>query len=194
VIRVLIVDDHPPIQAGLRLLLRSEPGIVPVATAGTGDEAYERATRGDVDVALLDFHLPDTNGIALCQRLRKLPAAPSVLLYSAFADERLALPAVLAGAHGVLSKGAMSERLFEAIRETARDRYSRPAAADAALLGMARDRVPLEDLPVLGMAADGTDPSEIGAVLGMSVEDVDERLARIVENLTAPVVKAVTAG
>lgn len=191
VIRVLLVDDHPPIRAGLQALLRCEPGLVPVAAAETGEEALDRAGRGDVDVVLLDFHLPDTNGVALCRAVRRLPNPPAVLLYSAFADDRLALPAMLAGAWSVLSKGAPADELFEAIREAARGRGTPRRTPDAELLGAARDRVALEDLPVLGMAADGTAPAEIGDVLRMPAEEVEERLERIVDELTAFVTDAV---
>jgi len=185
VIEVLIADDHAAVRAGLVALLRLEPGLVPVAAATTGAEAVERARTRRPDVALLDYHLPDMDGLAVCSRIRALDDAPQVVIYSAFADERLALPATLLGAQAILSKEASTEALFDTLRTAAASR-SEPSVAPS-LLATARESIPLDDMPVLGMLADGTPVTEIAEVLSVSVAEIELRRESIINRLKAGV-------
>src|SRR5689334_15494390 len=104
-IRVAIADDHPAVRVGLQAALRAEPGLVPVGMAGTPAELEPLLYRTRPDVVLLDYHLPNADGLTICRRLKADPPAPAVLLYSAFADESLTVPALVAGADGIVHKG-----------------------------------------------------------------------------------------
>ena len=79
-IRVLVVDDHPAVLTGLVVALRGEPGIVPIAGVATSEEALSEARRFDIDLALVDYHLPDSDGLTLCQELKALDPPPKVLV------------------------------------------------------------------------------------------------------------------
>ena len=177
VIRVLVADDHPAVRAGLVALLRLEPGLVPIAAASNGSEAIEGHRARASDVALVDYHLPDMDGLALCRHLHAEPVPPRVVLYSAFADERLALPAALLGVYAVLPKTIPSDDLFEMIRSAARG--DRALTISPSLLSAARGAVDLDDLPILGMLADRTKPDEIGSVLGLPPEEIERRIDHI---------------
>jgi DNA-binding NarL/FixJ family response regulator len=126
-IRVLVVDDHPVLRAGLEAVLRSEPGFVCVGTAGDGHELLAGLRRTRPDVVLLDWRLNGEDGVALCRQLRAETAPPEVVLYTASADENLYTAAAAAGAHAVVEKGADIDQLFDALRLAVRDR--RVAAA-----------------------------------------------------------------
>ena len=115
-IRVLVVDDHPVLRAGLEAVLRSEPGFVCVGTAGDGHELVAMLRRTRPDVVLLDWRLGDDDGVALCGMLRAEPAPPEVVLYTAKADTDLLVAAEAAGAHAVVEKGANIDELFDALR------------------------------------------------------------------------------
>jgi DNA-binding NarL/FixJ family response regulator len=180
-ISVLVADDHPAIRAGLVALLRLEPGLVPVAAATTAAEALDSAHARAPTVALVDYHLPDMDGLTLCHRLRSEPDSPQVIIYSAFADERLALPAALLGANAVLPKTTPSDELFHVIRSAARG--ERNLTISPALLTAARGAVGLDDLPILGMLADDTPPTQIAAVLGLTTEAIERRIDEIVDVL-----------
>ena len=129
-IRVAIADDHHAVRRGLHAAIRSEPGLVPVGAASDGGSLAPLLHSTDPDVLLLDYHLPDTDGLTLCRRIKADPPAPAVILYSGFADDSMTVPALVAGADGVVHKGVPARELFEAIRVVAgggtlRDRITR---------------------------------------------------------------------
>ena len=180
-IEVLIVDDHPAVRAGLVALLRLEPGLVPIAAVSNGADAIASARSRRPTVALVDYHLPDADGLSVCREIRTLPDPPAVVIYSAFADDLLALPAALVGAHAVISKSLPSDGLFEVLRSAAQGRHS--LLKDPRLLASAQRSVSVEDMPVLGMLADETPLDEIAAVLDLPLEEVERRMERILQSL-----------
>ena len=115
-IRVLVVDDHPVLRAGLEAVLRAEPGFVCVGTAADGHEMLASLRRTRPDVVLLDWRRGGEDGVALCRTLRVEPAPPEVVLYTAAADDDLEAEAKAAGAHAVIEKSALIDDLFDALR------------------------------------------------------------------------------
>ncbi|HEV2062223.1 MAG TPA: response regulator transcription factor [Solirubrobacteraceae bacterium] len=192
-IRVLVVDDHPAMQAGLTAVLRTEPGFVPVGAVETEFELWPALTRTRPDVVLLDYHLPPSDGLALCRRIKRTLPPPAVLLFSAYADANLAIAARLAGADGLVNKGAAATELHDAIRTVAKGRPVMPAV-DRELLAAAGERLPDEDLPILGMALDGTPHSEIAQTLRLDGEELGARLDRMIERLKVEVPNGETSG
>lgn len=185
-IRMLLVDDHPALRTGLTAVLRAEPGLVPLGTAASEEELWPALTRTRPDVVLLDYHLPPADGLVLCRRMKRTMPPPRVLLYSAYADASLVIPAVLAGADGVVNKGAPANELYDAIRTVARgERVMPPITAE--LLEAARARLDDEDLPVLMMALDGTTEAEIGRTIGATPEETAHRLDRMISRLKVEV-------
>ncbi len=154
-IRMLLVDDHPALRTGLTAVLRAEPGLVPLGTAASEDELWPALNRTKPDVVLLDYHLPPADGLVLCRRIKRTMPPPAVLLYSAYADASLVIPALLAGADGVVNKGAPANELYDAIRTVARGEKVMPPITRE-LLDSAQGRLDPEDIPVLMMALDGT--------------------------------------
>lgn len=181
-IRLLIVDDHPAMRAGLTAVLRAEPGIVPLGTASSEEDLGSMLSRTRPDVVLLDYHLPGADGLKLCRRMKRDPAAPAVLLYSAYADSAMVVPAILAGADGLLNKSAPAPELFNALRAVARgDRVLPPVPRE--LLEAAGTRVDAEDLPILAMMVDGTSPSEVAETLRVDPREIARRLDVMIERL-----------
>jgi DNA-binding NarL/FixJ family response regulator len=125
-IRVMVVDDHPVLRAGLEAVLRSEPGFVCVGTAADGHQMVALLRRTRPDVVILDRRLGREDGVALCASLRAEPAPPEVVLYTANDDPGLGELARAAGAHAVVGKTAKIDNLFDALRLAVR---SRSAAA-----------------------------------------------------------------
>jgi DNA-binding NarL/FixJ family response regulator len=177
-IRVLIVDDHLALRAGLSAVLGSEPGIVPLATAASEEELWPALQRTRPDVVVLDYHLPGEDGLAICRHIKRTMPPPGVLVYSAYADAALAIPAALAGADGVVHKGAPALELYEAIRLVARGERVRPPLSRE-LLNDASARLHPDDLPVLGMALDDTPHPEIAAALQLAPNELDARIDRM---------------
>lgn len=176
------MDDHVAVRAGLVAVLRSEPGVVPVTAAGTAAEALKLIGRHSVDVAVLDYHLPDGDGLRLSITLKSRPDPPRVLIYSAFAEQGLAVAATVARADGLLDKTAPVDRLFDALRLVARGEPVMPPVSRE-LMEACAARLDAADLPILGMALDRTPPSEMAAALRVDEARIGQRLMVIAERL-----------
>ena len=185
-IRILLVDDHPALRAGLTAVLRAEPGLVPLGTAADEEELWPALHRTKPDVVILDYHVPPADGLHLCRRIKRGIPAPAVLLYSAYADASLVIPSLLAGADGVMNKGAPANELYDAIRTVARgERVIPPLSRE--LLDDANARLNPDDIPILGMALDGTSEGDIARTLGLSGEEMTRRMDRMISTLKVEV-------
>jgi DNA-binding NarL/FixJ family response regulator len=119
-IRVLVVDDHPVLRAGLEAVLRAEPGFRCVGGAGDGQSMWTLLRRTRPDVVVLDHRLGDEDGIELCRAVRAEPEPPSVLLYTADPSPSLKSAALAAGAAALVDKAIDVSVLFDAIRVAGR--------------------------------------------------------------------------
>jgi DNA-binding NarL/FixJ family response regulator len=120
VIRVLIVDDHPVLRAGLEAILRTEPGLVPVGAAEDGPGLWTLLRRMEPDVVVLDRHLGPEDGLQLCAAVRADPEAPAVVMYTVDPSEALREEAIAAGASAIVDKAASPSVLFDALRVAGR--------------------------------------------------------------------------
>ena len=109
-IRTLIVDHHPALRAGVKVVLEAERDMVVVGDTGTLDELLPLLRRTRPDVVLLDCHPPMVADLRACRLVKCLLPAPRVLIYSAYADERLRVAARVAGADGLLDKNSSRAR------------------------------------------------------------------------------------
>lgn len=184
--RVAIVDDHAAIRLGLESAITSEPGLACVAVAADGEQLLALLSHARPDVVVLDYHLPRMNGLALCRRLKAGVPPPAVLLYSAYADAALVVPALVAGADGIVAKGAPARELLAAIHAVARG-DSRLPALSPELLEVAGAALDVDDLPILGMLVDGTSRREIVATLHCSPQELEQRVGRMLARLRVPV-------
>jgi DNA-binding NarL/FixJ family response regulator len=166
VTRVAIIDPQPALRAGLAVLLRAEPGLVPVTDTV------------DADVVLLD-HTLVPEGLSLCRSL-----SARVILYSTDEDPALPVLARVAGACGVVDKTASPEVLFEAIRRVGRGGETLPPVTPRAL-ETAGERVAPEDLAIIAMLVDGTEPHEVADVLRIGRVGATRRFERVLARLAA---------
>jgi DNA-binding NarL/FixJ family response regulator len=180
VIRIAIVDPQPAVRAGLETLLRSEPGLVPVGTAGGGDEALELVARTVPDLVLLEPLLGTGDGLQLIRRITGAEDAPRVVAYTEIGDPALEIALRVAGADGLVDKTAPPEELFEALRVVARGRTSLPLVTPGQLRAAAA-RVESDDLALLAMLVDRTPVADVADTLRLD----RRRMARRVERLLA---------
>ena len=187
--RIAIVDPQPAARAGLAMLLRTEPGLVPVGIAAGVDEGAALVALQRPDVVLLELHQGDGDGLALCRRLRASELPPNVILYTAAPEPVLGLLARVAGAAGLVDKEAQPSELFEAIRAVARGGTALPRL-DVAELDAAAHRVSPDDLALLAMLADRTSPADAADALRLDERRLGRRIERLLGQLRARPVAA----
>jgi DNA-binding NarL/FixJ family response regulator len=182
VTRVAIIDSQPAVRAGLVMLLRGEPGMVPVGTAAGVTDAVELLARERPDVVLLEHHLLDGDGIGLCRRMKAEGTRTRVVIYTALPDAEVELLARVAGADGLVDKAAHPAVLFEAIRLVLRGETALPPLTREQLAAAAH-RVEPDDLALLAMLVDRTSPAEVAETLRMDRRRVAKRTERVLGRL-----------
>jgi DNA-binding NarL/FixJ family response regulator len=182
-IRVVIVDDHPALRAGLHAVLDAEPGIVFAGESGGDEESlWPAINRSRPDLILLDYHLPRGDGMQLCYRIKHNVPAPCVIVFSAYASPTLALPARLAQADGLLAKDVGARDLFHAIRAVyGGERLIPPISAT--VLEEAFERLAPEHHALVGMLLDGASEADVADTLGIERRDVRNAVHRILHAL-----------
>jgi DNA-binding NarL/FixJ family response regulator len=183
--RLLVVDDHPAVRAGLKELLDDQPDFEVVADVATAEEALAVAEREPIDAAVIDYQLGGRNGLWVSRKLKRMPDPPAVLIYSAYADGLLAAAAVVAQADGIISKGQLGSELADAIRAIPRG-HSRLRPLPPWLGEVLRRRLSDEEQSIFGMLLAGIDPDEVAATLNVSAAGLESRLGAMLRKLEAP--------
>jgi DNA-binding NarL/FixJ family response regulator len=193
-IRVLLVDDHAVMRAGLRALLSTEPDVEVVGEAATGEEGVELAMRLVPDVVVMDLSMPGMGGMAATRRIAASGLPIRVLVLTLHGEREYLLPLLEAGGAGYLTKGSADHELIEAIRVVARgDVYLDPGAARLLVTSFRVPREPERESPlsrlsarereVLTLAAEGYSSTEIGERLGISGKTVETYRERLMDKL-----------
>lgn len=196
-IRVLLVDDHPVVRAGLSAVLNTGDDIFVVARAGTGREALDILASTQVDVVVSDIQMPQMDGVELTAELGKI-GGPPVLILTTFDTENLIVAAMNAGAQGYLLKDAPPEELARAVRAV---NEGRPVMSDQVTVALTRrltqprTSLSARELEILEAVATGHTNKEIAQELFISQATVKTHLVHIfdklgVDNRTSAVAKA----
>lgn len=182
-IRVLLVDDHALVRAGIRSLLEKLTGLEVVAEAGDGLEALRLVAEYHPQVVLMDIAMPDLNGLEATRRLAKDSPDVPVIILSIYSDEEHVYQALRAGASGYLLKDAAIEELEMAIRAVAQGKtYLSPPISKPVIMEYVRRTNarpgPAEILSprqteILKLMAQGHSTKQIALELGISVKTVE---------------------
>jgi DNA-binding NarL/FixJ family response regulator len=181
-IRLLVVDDHPVVRAGMVAMLSEEPDFEIVGEAGNGAEALALVPRVHPDVVLMDLRMPVLDGAEATSRLRAEPDAPEVLVLTTYDTDADIVRAVEAGARGYLLKDAPPDVLADAIRRAARGEtvLAPPVAARLAerLRAPAAPELTAREVEVLRLVATGLSNAEVGRELFIGEATVKTHLLR----------------
>src|SRR3970282_1897702 len=115
-LRVLLVDDHEVVRAGIKSLLDAQDDIVVIGEAGTAEEGIRRVGYDEPDVVVLDVRLPDASGVEACREIRSRFPEVKVLMLTSFADEEALISAILAGASGYVLQRVKTTDIIVIIR------------------------------------------------------------------------------
>jgi DNA-binding NarL/FixJ family response regulator len=194
VIRLLLVEDHEVVRAGLRMILERKGNIEVVGEAGTLVGAVAEAGRLKPEVILMDIRLPDGSGVEMCHRIQAVSPDSRLIFLTSFPDEQAVVAAVVGGACGYLLKEVRPEALVRAIHEVAQGRSVLDPAVTQPLLNKFRGLTPpghKQDLDVLthqqekvlALVADGKINKEIAEELGLSEKTVKNYVRNIFQRL-----------
>jgi DNA-binding NarL/FixJ family response regulator len=186
-IRVLLIDDHAVVRAGLHSRLDAEGDIAVVGEAGTTESGIARARALQPDVVMMDVLMPHGSGIEAIPELARVAPAAKVLILSSQASPSTVREALTAGASGYISKGRPDADVLAAIRSVATGtRYVEPElGAQLVVADSVPELQPLSDRErdVLQLLALGYMNQEIGKKLFISVRTVDTHRAHIMRKL-----------
>jgi DNA-binding NarL/FixJ family response regulator len=192
-IRVVLVDDHAVLRAGLKALLDAEEDMVVVGEASTGEQAIEKAQQLKPAVMVMDLSMPGIGGMEAMRQINALGLGIKMLVLTMHAEEEYLLAVLEAGGSGYVRKTSADQELSHAIRTVARDEvFLYPSAAKLLLQGFKKKNEhgpdPLEKLTdrerdVLQQTVQGFSSSEIGEKLFISPKTVDTYRSRVMEKL-----------
>jgi DNA-binding NarL/FixJ family response regulator len=169
-ISVMLVDDHAIVRRGFRRLLEDEPDIDVVGEAGDGRQALEMAARLKPDVVVMDYAMPELDGVQATLEICRQAPDTAVVMLSMHADENYQRNAFEAGARGYLLKNASDLDLAAAIREVASG--GTYGAVHPTPEGDERDELTPREKQILQLIAQGNSNKDIAHLLGLSVNTV----------------------
>jgi DNA-binding NarL/FixJ family response regulator len=191
--RVLLVDDHVLVRAGIRALLEKIPNVDVVGEAGTGREAVELIKSESPSLVLMDIAMRELGGLEALARITKDFPNVKVIILSAHANEEYVIRALRSGAAGYMLKDAATAELDLAIRSVIEDKtYLSPSISrtviDSYLERVGGQASPLEQLTprqreILQSIAEGKNTKEIASDLEISVKTVESHRLQLMERL-----------
>ena len=187
-IRVILVDDHPVVLAGIVSLLQQASDILVVGTATTGMEALDLILGETPALAVIDVSLPDMNGVVLCQKISELRPDTQIITLTVHESRAYVQALVAAGVRGYVLKRAAADDLLRAIRAVAAGGiYLDPSVAEQALPSVssvgggrnnASNKLSPREESVLKLTAQGFSNKEIATRIDVSVKSVETYKAR----------------
>jgi DNA-binding NarL/FixJ family response regulator len=188
-IRLMIVDDHPMVREGLKLLISDEAGFEIVGEASDGVMALEIASQICPDVVLMDVMMPRLNGIEATRHLRqRCPSSQVIILTSSLGDNLRVNEALKAGAVGYLLKDIQKADLLRAIRSAAEGKTTLHPEAQAELVRQLSERYPHHDLTereldILKLIGKGKSNKKIAVALELTEGTVKGYVSTVLDKL-----------
>lgn len=187
-IRIVLVEDHVIVRAGLAALLAEADDFEVVGVAAGGADGVELAAREHPDVVLMDLSMPDMDGVEATQRIVAAQRGTRVVVLTSFSDRQRILAALDAGAVGYLLKDAEPDELFRGIRAAARGESPLAPKAASELLRSRTEPTPNaglseRELEVLALVAAGRPNKIVARELAISEKTVKAHLTNIFQRI-----------
>ena len=191
-VRILIVDDHKLVRAGLQMLLQREPEFVIVGEAESGAEAISLSESLQPDIALVDLTMPGMTGWQVLSGLKEQSPAIKVIILSVHSTEEHVVRALRAGACGYVLKEAAPQELISAVRTVQEGGTWLPSQLSRQVLDAYLRRIQATDPPnllttrqreILRLIADGASTKHSAGDLEVSVKTVESHRAQIMAKL-----------
>jgi DNA-binding NarL/FixJ family response regulator len=185
-IRILTVDDHQLIRAGIATLLLPEADMELVGEAADGREAIAKFRECRPDITLMDLQMPEMNGLEAILAIREQFPDARIIVLTTYAGDFHAQRALKAGAQGYLLKSLLHKELLHTIRSVHAGRKAMsPEVAAQVVAHTGEELLTQRELDVLRLIAGGNANKEIAAQLSLSEETVKSRVKNILDKLGA---------
>lgn len=191
--RVFLLDDHEIVRRGLIELINAEADMEVVGEAGTAADAIGRIGATTPDVAVLDYQLPDGNGVEVCREVRDRYPNIACLMLTAFSDDDALFSAIMAGARGYVLKQIRGNDLVDSVRRVARGEQLLDATLTARVLDRLRtppeqEVDPLASLSpqerqILALIAEGLTNRQIGDRMFLAEKTVKNYVSSVLTKL-----------
>lgn len=183
-IRILIVDDHPVVRAGLASMLGTQAELQLIGSAPSGEDALRLIDGSQPDVVLLDLRMPGMSGVEMLLALKAAGKSVRVIILTNYETDEDIYRAVQAGAQGYLLKDTSLREMVEAIRAVhAGKRYIPRHIASRLAERMVRTDLTARELEILKLLSKGPTNKQIGHALGISDHTVRNHVLKIIEKL-----------
>jgi DNA-binding NarL/FixJ family response regulator len=191
VIKIFIADDHEVVRRGLRTILSEHSDLSIVGEATNGNEVLKKVKKIKVDVILLDFEMPEKNGLDTLIELKALYPKLPVIILSIFPEDHYGIRFLKAGASGYLGKASASDQLVEAIRKVIKGgKYISPALTDKLVSDLNTDtekalheKLTDREFQVFCLLAIGKKLKDIADELCLSINTISTYRSRILHKM-----------
>ena len=193
-LRVMLVDDHEVVRAGIKAMLQSTDDIIVTAEAGSVREAVDEADRTRPDLVVMDVRLADGSGIEATREILAKHPKTRVIMLTSFADDEALFSSIMAGASGYVLKQVAGGELVRAIRAVGEGESLLDPAVTKSVLDRLRKgkhlmsdeklaRLSPQEERILALVADGKTNKEIGEELHLAEKTVKNYVSSILSKL-----------
>jgi len=187
-IRIMIVDDHVVVRLGLTSLIEKNSNYEVVCDAGSCGEAYNKIENCQPDLILLDYKLPDGDGVTICHQIKRAYPEIKIIIVSAYCDEYMIKDALQAGAEGYLMKTIDKNAIMNAIEKVLKGEKSvDPSLMDSLVDAVKGDtkqyELKTQERELLDLLAKGLKNKEISKELFISEKTVRNYLTRVFDKI-----------
>lgn len=189
-VRVVVIDDHEIVRAGINALLGRDGDIQLVGSAATGEEGIDLIVETEPDVAVVDYSLPQMSGIEVCERVVRTMPKTAVIVLTTYLNDEVILKSVEAGAQAYVYKDVDATELKRAIRAVTKgETVLDPKVAGRVVnwankrRSKASDALSVQETEVLRLVTRGMTNCTIADALNVSENTVKTYLRRIMDKL-----------
>ena len=193
-VRILVADDHYVVREGVRLIISGEPNWEVCGSAKTGREAIELAERCKPDVVVLDYHMPDLDGLTAARELKKRVPSTELVIFSGERSEQVVRDLFEAGVKSFIQKTDIAGSLVAAIQAAAEHRpFFTPEISEIMFARLLRKprvsgsagcgSLTARERETVHLLADGKSNKEVAAALGISVRTAESHRAALMRKL-----------
>ncbi|CAN5371724.1 response regulator transcription factor [soil metagenome] len=190
-IKILVVDDHAVVRAGVQHFISQVPDMEIAGEAATAEEAIRLIRSGEWDIVLLDIAMPDKSGVEVLKQIKRIKPELPVLILSMHPESRYAVQILRSGASGYVQKEALASELVNAIKTILRGhKYISPAVAELLTMDPDLDQnkplhetLSAREYEIFYKLSQGEGVTKIADELCLSVKTVSTYRARVLEKM-----------